>query len=256
MTDAGTTEPVSEEHLTPTVLVAEDDGDICDLVVMVLEDDEYMVVTAPNGAEALELAIERRPDLCILDVMMPKLDGVELTRELRANDATREVPIILLSARTQWEAVVRGREAGADEYLTKPFVADDLLRSVRALLVDAHASHEPVNGEVLELLAGAEDEEGTQEPPGLVLVAAPNENLVHLVSYRLGLGGYEVATAHDPEEAMQLASERQPDLCLLDDSMPQLDGCPVKRIDASVSVQELYGEVEELLAGQAKPSGG
>ena len=84
-------------------------------------------------------------------------------------------------------------------------------------------------------------------PASLVLVAAPNENLVHLVSYRLGLGGYEVATAHDSEEAAQLASERRPDLCLLDESMAAIDGIPVKHIDASVSVQELYGEVEKLL---------
>jgi DNA-binding response OmpR family regulator len=158
------------------------------------------------------------------------------------------------SARTQWEAVVRGREAGADEYLTKPFVADDLLGSVRGLLVDAAGSDGPVEQEVLDLLAGAEaDEENGSH--GLVLVAAPNENLVHLASYRLGLGGYEVATAHDSEEAAQLASERQPDLCLLDESMAAIDGIPVKHIDASVSVQELYGEVEKLLGADAPGAG-
>ncbi len=240
----------AKERMTPLVLIAEDDGDICDLVEMVLEDDEYEVVTAPNGADALELATAEPPDLCILDVMMPKLDGVELTRKLREQKTTSQVPIILLSARTQWEAVVRGREAGADEYLTKPFVADDLLRSVRGLLVDAAGSDGPVEQEVLDLLADAEPEE-PDGSHGLVLVAAPNENLVHLVSYRLGLGGYEVATAHDSEEAAQLASERKPDLCLFDESMTEIDGIPVKHIDASVSVQELYGEVEKLLGADA-----
>ena len=107
---------MSDERLTPMVLVAEDDGDICDLVVMVLEEDDYEVVTAANGAEALELAKEGTPDLCILDVMMPKLDGVELTQKLRGRKATKDVPIILLSARTQWEAVMRGKEAGADPW--------------------------------------------------------------------------------------------------------------------------------------------
>lgn len=242
------------ERMTPLVLIAEDDGDICDLVVMVLEDEEYEVVTAPNGAEALGLASSEPPDLCILDVMMPKLDGVQLTRKLREQKKTSKVPIILLSARTQWEAVMRGREAGADEYLTKPFVADDLLRSVHGLLVDAGASDESVDQEVLDLLADAEPEEADGSH-GLVLVAAPNENLVHLVSYRLGLGGYEVATAHDFEEAAQLASERRPDLCLLDESMAAIDGIPVKHIDASVSVQELYGEVEKLLGGDAAGAG-
>jgi DNA-binding response OmpR family regulator len=246
---------VSDERLTPMVLVAEDDGDICDLVVMVLEEDEYEVVTAANGAEALDLASQSTPDLCILDVMMPKLDGVELTQKLRGRKATKEVPIILLSARTQWEAVMRGRDAGADEYLTKPFVADDLLRSVRSLLIESAERAAPGDAPPIEELTGIEIAEEDKAPGGLVLVAAPNENLVHLVSYRLGLGGYEVATAHDSEEAAQLASERQPDLCLLDTSMPQLDGCPVKRIDDSVSVQELYGEVEEILAG-ARRNGG
>jgi DNA-binding response OmpR family regulator len=238
---------MSDERLTPLVLVAEDDRDILDLVVMVLEDDDYEVVTAKNGEKALELAKTRTPDACVFDVMMPKLDGVELTTKLRSLKKTKHVPIVLLSARTQWEAVIRGREAGADEYLTKPFVAEDLRASVRGLLVEPSAADGPLDESVIELLA--ESEQDPQAPAGLVLVAAPNENLVHLVSYRLGLGGYEVATAHDPEEAIQLATERRPDLCLLDTSMPQLDGFPVKRIDESVSVQELYGEVEEMLAG-------
>lgn len=238
---------MSGEGLTPVVLVAEDDGDICDLVEMVLSYEDYQVVTAPNGAAALELAQRSPPDLCILDVMMPKLDGVGLTRKLRELEATREVPIILLSARTQWEAVVRGREAGADEYLTKPFVADDLLRSVRALLVEAAAAERAPTQPELELLAEVEREPEPSPPGGLILVAAPDRNLVDLVAYRLGLGGYAVATAHDGDEAAQLASERRPDLCLLDSSLPELDGFPVKRIDSSVPVQELYGEVEQLL---------
>ena len=237
---------MAKERMTPLVLVAEDDGDILDLIVMVLEEDEYEVITAADGERAMELARERGPDLCILDVMMPKLDGVEVTAGLRAMEDTRELPVILLSARTQWEAMAQGRKAGADEYLTKPFVPEDLQRAVHSLLIRRQSSEEPVDEPVLDLLA--EPEPAVTQPAGLVLVAAPNQNLVHLVSYRLGLGGYDVATAHDHAEAMQLASERQPDLCLLDVSMPELDGHPVKRIDDSVSVQELYGEVEEILA--------
>jgi DNA-binding response OmpR family regulator len=244
---------MAKERMTPLILVAEDDSDILGLVLMVLEEDEYEVVTAADGERAIALAGERDPDLCILDVMMPKADGIEVTRRLRAQAATRDVPIILLSARTQWESVARGKEAGADEYLSKPFVPEDLQRSVRSLLMRSRTEEEPVEQPVLELLANAE-EEAQAEPAGLVLVAGPDQNLVHLVSYRLDLGGYEVATAHDPEEAMQLVAERQPDLCLLDDSMPDLDGCPTKRIDSTVSVQELYGEVEQLLASPGRTS--
>lgn len=246
---------MSAEALTPTVLVAEDDADICDLVEIVLEDEDYVVVKAPNGAKALEIATEAPPDICILDVMMPKLDGVELTRRLRGQDRTREVPIILLSARTQWEAVQRGRDAGADEYLTKPFIAEDLLASVRGLLIEASAKPEEPDERVMELLARAE-EGGGDAPAGLVLVAAPDENLVALVAYRLGLGGYEVATAHDLEEASRVAGERRPDLCLLDTSMPAIDGLPVMHIHPTTNVQELYGEVDQMLRVGAGPPAG
>lgn len=241
---------MGDERMTPLVLVAEDDADIVDLILMVLEEDEYEVISARDGEQALALAKEHAPDLFILDVMMPKADGIEVTTRLRAETQTRETPIILLSARTQWESVMRGKEAGADEYLTKPFVPEDLQATARSLLMRSRAAEEP-DEQVLELLAEAE-EEAPAGPAGLVLVAAPDQNLVHLVSYRLDLGGFEVATAHDPEEAMQLVAERQPDLCLLGDTMPELDGCPTKRIDSTVSVQELYGEVERMLASPSR----
>ena len=237
----------------PFVLVADDDKDIRALLRMVLEEDGYEVADAGDGEQALRLALERPPDLCVLDVMMPKLDGITVTSELRATERTREVPIILLSARTHWESVQRGKAAGADEYLTKPFVPEDLQRSVRSLLMRHTSSDEPVDEPVLDLLY--EPEPAPAQPAGLVLVAASNQNLVHLVSYRLGLGGFDVATAHDHEEAMQLASEREPDLCLIDSSMPELAGYPVKRIDDTVSVQELFGEVEEILAASARGRG-
>ena len=125
---------MSDERLTALVLAADDDEDILDLVRIVLEEDGYEVVTAPDGEKALEMAKEMIPDLCVLDVMMPKMDGIEATRQMRADERTRDIPILLLSARTQWEAVRRGKQAGADEYITKPFVPDDLQRSVRGLL--------------------------------------------------------------------------------------------------------------------------
>lgn len=235
---------MSSERLTALVLAADDDEDILGLVRMVLEEDGYEVVTATDGGRALELALELGPDICVLDVMMPVLDGCEVTRQLRLAERTRETPILLLSARTQWEAVTRGREAGADEYVTKPFIPDDLQRSVRGLL----AAPRPVEEPVLGLVDG-----GNEPPPapGLVLVAAGDQNLVKLVGYRLELGGYEVATAHDSEQATQLAAERAPDLCVLDATMPQLDGLPVKRMAPGVSVQELYGEVQQMLGDEA-----
>ncbi len=231
--------------MTALVLAADDDEDILQLVRMVLEDDEYEVITARDGQQAFELALEMRPDLCVFDVMMPLLDGCEVTKRMRAAAPTRDIPILLLSARTQWEAVMRGKEAGADEYVTKPFIPDDLQRSVRSLLA---APRPPVADPLLGVMEGGDE----PEPPmqqGLVLVAARDQNLVKLIGYRLKLGGYEVATAHDAEQALQLALDRRPDLCVLDASMPQPDGFPVKRVAPGVSVQELYGDVQRMMAG-------
>jgi len=118
----------------PVVLAADDDEDILDLVVFRLERSGYRVLKAHDGAEALELALAEVPDLAVLDVMMPKLDGFELTRRLRAEAATSRMPIILLTARAQDADVQRGFEAGADDYIRKPFSPDELRARVQAIL--------------------------------------------------------------------------------------------------------------------------
>ncbi len=118
----------------PLVLVADDDADILNLVSFRLERAGCEVIQARNGDEALELALARVPDLAVLDVMMPGLDGYALTRELRARETTRTLPIILLTARAQAEDVARGIEAGADDYVKKPFDARDLRERVQHML--------------------------------------------------------------------------------------------------------------------------
>jgi DNA-binding response OmpR family regulator len=124
----------------PLVLVADDDDDILTLVSFRLQRAGCEVIQARNGDEALELALARAPDLAVLDVMMPGLDGYAVTRELRAGEATRTMPIILLTARAQAEDVARGIEAGADDYVKKPFDARDLRERVQYLLDAKSAS--------------------------------------------------------------------------------------------------------------------
>lgn len=116
------------------VLVADDEDDVRDLVVYRLSRSGYDVVEALDGEEAFRLATEQTPDLIVLDVMMPRIDGYELTRRLRAEPATSRVPVILLTARTQENDVSQGFEAGADDYLKKPFNPDELVARVRAVL--------------------------------------------------------------------------------------------------------------------------
>lgn len=119
---------------TPLVLVADDDEDIRSLVTFRLERSGYEVVQAADGEEALRLAVERTPDLAILDVMMPKLTGYEVTRRMREAEGTDGIPVILLTARVQEADVERGFEAGADDYIRKPFSPQELRARVQAIL--------------------------------------------------------------------------------------------------------------------------
>jgi DNA-binding response OmpR family regulator len=123
---------VSERR--PLVLIADDDPDIRSLVALRLERSGYEVVAAGDGEQALAAALERAPDLALLDVMMPKLDGYEVTERLRQQEATRHLPVILLTARVQESDIARGVEAGADDYVKKPFSTSELRDRVQAVL--------------------------------------------------------------------------------------------------------------------------
>ena len=122
------------EAARPLVLVADDDPDILQLVSLRLERSGYEVMAAQDGEQALTAALERTPDLALLDVMMPKLDGYEVTARLRSNERTRHMPVILLTARVQEADVARGIEAGADDYVKKPFSTHELRDRVQAAL--------------------------------------------------------------------------------------------------------------------------
>jgi DNA-binding response OmpR family regulator len=118
------------------VLAADDNEDILALVAFRLERAGYRVLQARDGDEALRMALERQPDVAILDLMMPRLDGYEVTRRIRSADdeSTRRMPVMLLTARAQEADVSRGFEAGADDYLRKPFSPQELLARVQAIL--------------------------------------------------------------------------------------------------------------------------
>ena len=115
----------------PLVLVADDETRITKLVELALGDEGFRVVTAEGGREALEKAEEYRPDVVLLDIMMPDLDGIEVMRELRER---RPVPVILLSAKDSTSDKALGLDLGADDYLAKPFHPDELAARIRAVL--------------------------------------------------------------------------------------------------------------------------
>ena len=119
---------------TPLVLVADDEEDIRALVAFRLQRAGYDVITAADGATALTLATTRITDLIVLDMMMPNATGLEVTRSLREQDSTKDIPVILLTARAQETDVASGFAAGADDYVKKPFSPMDLQLRVQALL--------------------------------------------------------------------------------------------------------------------------
>jgi DNA-binding response OmpR family regulator len=116
------------------ILIAEDERDIRDLVAFTLTYGGYEVITAANGAEAVELTLKEKPDLVILDVRMPKMTGYEACNALKENAQTKDLPIVFLSAKGQETEVGKGLEAGAVDYILKPFAPDELLKRLKEIL--------------------------------------------------------------------------------------------------------------------------
>ncbi len=131
------------ERKRPVILIADDDEDILELVRLRLARCDYELVLARDGAEALAAARERTPDLALLDVAMPAMDGYEVLSAMRADPATKDVPVILLTARAESTDVEKGFEAGADDYITKPFSPQALHERVAKALEHATAAHSP-----------------------------------------------------------------------------------------------------------------
>lgn len=119
-----------EEKSETLVLVADDDADIRELVRYRLEQAGYRVIAAADGREALELAEQHHPDLVLLDVMMPHLDGFEVTRRLRKHESLASVPVVLLSASMHGDADAASFESGANAHMLKPFAPAELLKMI------------------------------------------------------------------------------------------------------------------------------
>lgn len=120
--------------LKPAVLIVEDETALTTLLHYNLEREGYRVLEARDGEEALLVAAEERPDVVLLDWMLPQLSGIEVCRRLRSRQETRNIPIIMLTARGEESERIRGLATGADDYIVKPFSANELLARVRSVL--------------------------------------------------------------------------------------------------------------------------
>ncbi|RIK10904.1 MAG: DNA-binding response regulator, partial [Acidobacteria bacterium] len=150
--------------MSPSVLVVDDDQALAEMLGIVLRKEGYDVATCGDGGRALAMFRELRPDLVLLDVMLPTMDGIEVARQLRLDSG---VPIVMLTARTDTKDVVAGLEAGADDYVVKPFKPQELLARIRARLrrVDRGQDGRLQVGDVVIDVAGHEVTRGNEPIP-------------------------------------------------------------------------------------------
>lgn len=116
------------------ILIADDEEDVVTTLQFTLEKEGYQCLTAYDGKEALDKAKTENPDLIVLDIMMPKMNGYEVSRLLKFDARFKHIPIVMLTARTQAKDKEIGRDTGADVYITKPFEMDDLVSTVHNIL--------------------------------------------------------------------------------------------------------------------------
>src|SRR6266511_1507369 len=125
----------NNEDSMSKILIAEDERDILDLVAFTLRFAGHEVVVATNGEEAVETALQANPDLILMDVRMPRMTGYEACKVMKANPDLKDIPVVFLTARGQESEIQQGLDAGAEEYLLKPFAPDQLTTRVKAILM-------------------------------------------------------------------------------------------------------------------------
>jgi CheY-like chemotaxis protein len=188
-----------EEH--PLILIADDEPHVRTLLRQELESAGYAILEAPDGHEALRLARDKRPDLIILDVLMPGLDGFDVTRILKNDADTAGIPIMILSI---IEDKDKGYRLGVDSYLTKPVEAEQLLATVSTLVP---------GGRPREAAA-----------PRKILIIEEDASVVQTLESILTVGACHVVTVHSSQEGVRRAAEEHPDLIILGYSLYKRDG--------------------------------
>jgi two-component system phosphate regulon response regulator PhoB len=126
-----------------TILLIEDEEDVSDLIRYHLKKEKYRVLSAQDGVEGLEMVLTDRPDAIVLDIMMPRLNGYEVAKKLKADSRTESIPILFLSAKGETESRIKGLEIGAEDFLAKPFSPRELVLRIQSLLRRSRATVMP-----------------------------------------------------------------------------------------------------------------
>ena len=132
--DEGPSGEPSAPGRTARILVVDDEEDVLQLVRTILEGDRYSILTAASGTEAIEVAVRERPDLILLDVMMPEISGWEVCSMLKNSSATQGIPVVMLSVKNEIRDMITSMQAGADDHVTKPFSRRKLVATIQRLL--------------------------------------------------------------------------------------------------------------------------
>ena len=171
------------------ILIVDDDLDSLKLIGLMLQRQGYEIIVANNGQQALSKAGGEQPNLIILDIMMPDMDGYEVCRRLRHDPATQGIPIIMFTAKTMVDDKVAGFEAGADDYLTKPTHPAELASRVKAVLARSAAQHRPATDQAITIgFLGAKGGVGTTTLAMNVAAALSQRETTILADFRLGQG--------------------------------------------------------------------
>ncbi len=189
--------PAAEIQKGKLILVVDDEPNIRQFLAHELTQKGYRVIGASNGKEALTLTRERRPDLITLDIQMPDINGFDVTSVLKNDEATKGIPILILSVTDDKEKAYR---LGANDTMTKPFNNEELVSRINQLLI------------------------GTKKT---ILIVDDDKSLVKSVKYHLDHKGYSTYVAYDGKEALEMVASHHPDLIILDIIMPNMDGYEV-----------------------------
>lgn len=202
------------------ILIVDDDRSLVRIAERILQEEGFNVITAFDGMDGLQKAREEKPDLIILDIIMPRRDGYEVCRDLQSDPETMHIPVVFLSAKGGGIAVngvsikdqLKGFQSGALDFLAKPVSGKDLVERVKALLW-------------LSKL-GDKGKKAKDAKPR-VLIIDDNCSMVKITEYALQEEGFDVITAFDGLEGLRKAREQKPDLVILDIVIPEIDGFQV-----------------------------
>ena len=228
----------------PKILIVDDDPLNVKLLAAKLPAESYEILTAYDGREALQKVETESPDLVLLDVMMPGIDGYQVTRSLKKDPNTRDIPIVMVTALDSTDDKVKGLEAGADEFLNKPVNSSELKTRVQSFLrlrqyqqqlqaqLSAKASvSEPVD---------TENGQPSSSDPASILLVEDNDRDVRLLQRYLQSDSYRITVCPDGQQAIALISGGTFDLMLLDILLPDIDGFEIcRRMKATPATRDI-----------------